>query len=168
MNIGHELLNAPFPAMVQSLGIGIAEAQLALDRVSLQIAQRMAGYSPNASGAMVKDNSNLVTLQEGGEAYSLLALGFTPTFYQFVETVIELKMSISTSRSTEFGLTVGVSAGVNVFFVTASASVSASFSQKYQYSAEGSSLMRTKLVTVPPPVILEERLREIIRADQEA
>ncbi len=43
-------------------------------------------------------------------------------------------------------------------------SVSASYSAKYQYSAEGSSLMRTKLVPVPPPAILEERIRAMIAA----
>ena len=42
--------------------------------------------------------------------------------------------------------------------------VSASFSSKYQYSAEGSSLMRTKLVPIPPPALLEERIRALIAA----
>jgi hypothetical protein len=40
--------------------------------------------------------------------------------------------------------------------------VSASFASKYQYSAEGSSLIRAKLVPVPPPAILEERIRRIM------
>ena len=41
-------------------------------------------------------------------------------------------------------------------------SVSASYASKYQYSAEGSSLMRTKIVPVPPPPVLEERIRMIV------
>jgi len=42
--------------------------------------------------------------------------------------------------------------------------VDASYSSKYSYSAEGSSLLRTKLATVPPPTILEERIRSMMDA----
>jgi hypothetical protein len=41
-------------------------------------------------------------------------------------------------------------------------SVSASYASKYSYNAEGSSLLRTKLVVVPPPTILEERIRRMV------
>ena len=40
--------------------------------------------------------------------------------------------------------------------------VYAAYSSKYSYSAEGSSLLRTKLVPVPPPTVLEERIRKLI------
>ena len=33
--------------------------------------------------------------------------------------------------------------------------------------AEGSSILRTKLVPVPPPPILEERIRELVQADKD-
>jgi hypothetical protein len=61
----------------------------------------------------------------------------------------------------------------SVGFFSASAkmrvsTVSASYSAKYQYSAEGSSLMRTKLVPVPAPAILEERIRAMIAASTAA
>jgi hypothetical protein len=160
--IGQELLNAPFPEMVRSLGIGIAEAQFALDRMSVKIAQMMSGFKQTASGEIVKDESLLIKLEEGGRSYSLLSLGFTPTFYQYVDTVIELKMAISMSRSSEFSFSAG--GGVNGFLF--SASVNASYSQKYQYSAEGSSLMRTKLVTVPAPSVFEQRLKELVRNEE--
>jgi hypothetical protein len=107
-----------------------------------------------------------------GNSYSLLELGFTPTFYQFVDTMIELKMSISMSRETNVSrssTTVNASVKGSVGFFSATAkmrvsTVSASYSAKYQYSAEGSSLMRTKLVPVPAPAILEERIRAMIAA----
>ncbi|WVM90436.1 hypothetical protein UMZ34_09950 [Halopseudomonas pachastrellae] len=38
----------------------------------------------------------------------------------------------------------------------------ASYASKYSYSAEGSSLLRTKLSPVPPPPILEERIRAMM------
>lgn len=161
-SIGQELLNAPFPEMIKSLGVGIAEAQLALDKMSVKIAQMMSGFKQKANGEMVRDDEVLVKLEEGGKAYSLLSLGFTPTFYQFVDTVIEIKMAISMSRSSE----VSVSVKAKVRALVYSASVNASYSQKYQYSAEGSSLMRTKLVTVPVPSIFEQRLKELIRNEQ--
>lgn len=170
-SVGTELLNAPFPEFVVQLGKGIAEAQYELDKVSLRITQLMAGYSNETTDSDESDildlkgkaeNKDLITLAKD-KSYTLLELGFTPTFYQFVDTVLELKMAVSMSRESvytrsskekrmQFRLFRG-SAKV--------ASVNASYSQKYQYSVEGSSLMRTKIVTVPPPPRLEEIIREI-------
>jgi hypothetical protein len=178
MTVGTDLLNAPFPEMVKSLGVGIAEAQFELDLVSMKIARMMAGFMPDdedpdtpppANNTATRDDKMLVPLGDGN-SYSLLELGFTPTFYQFVDTMIELKMSISMSRETNTSKSFSnttVSASGSVGFFSAKArvsatSVSASYAQKYQYSAEGSSLMRTKLVPVPPPPILEERIRAMI------
>jgi hypothetical protein len=103
---------------------------------------------------------------------SMLELGFTPTFYQFVDTIIEVKISIryseetnastsisNTSRSGSLGFRLGLGrAGINRQVNTSQ--VNASYSQKYSYSAEGSSLLRTKLTPIPPPAILEERIRQ--------
>ncbi|MDC1162415.1 hypothetical protein OAT18_03125 [Tenacibaculum sp.] len=145
-SITRDILNAPLPEMVKTLGIGIAQAQRALDRVSMDLAKELVDTK----------------IEMGDEEYSLLSLGFTPTFYQYVDTVLEMKMSFSMSKTTEFGVATSVSGGVNVGFVAVSASVSASFSQKYQYSAEGSSMLRTKLVAVPNPPAFEQRLRAMI------
>ena len=49
-SIGQELLNAPFPEMVRNMGTSIAEAQFALDRTSIKIAQMMSGFKQNANG----------------------------------------------------------------------------------------------------------------------
>lgn len=159
MSVAQDLLNVPFPEMVRSLGIGIAEAQYALDRVAVRIAQQMAGFKLDNNGDLVPDESALVKLKADEPAVSLLALGFTPTFYQFVETHIEFKMAISmkTSTETSYGAEVGAS-----YFGFVSASVNASYSQKYQYEASGSSEMRTKLVTVPSPAIFEQRLKALM------
>lgn len=178
MSVGTDLLNAPFPEMVKTLGVGIAEAQYELDLVSMKIARMMAGYEPDEEpedgslpATSTPERTLLVPLGDGNE-YSLLELGFTPNFYQFVDTLIELKMSISMSRESNYSrssTTVNASVKGKVGFFSASAkmrvsTVSASFASKYQYSAEGSSLMRTKLVPVPPPAILEERIRAMITA----
>lgn len=106
---------------------------------------------------------------------SMLELGFSPTFYQFVDTIIEVKISIkytqegsvtrnssaggfSSSGRTQ-GLRGLIFGGRRSSTVTTS-HVNASYSQKFSYSAEGSSLLRTKLVPIPPPAILEERIRQ--------
>ncbi|WP_302142320.1 hypothetical protein [Halomonas alkalicola] len=174
MSVGQDLLNVPFPEMVKSMGVGIAEAQYELDLTSLKIARLMAGYAPEADeegGGVTSERPNLIHIGDGSPTgYSLLELGFTPTFYQFVDTLIEVKMSISMATESETrrsSAQVNASASGKVGFLSASAkmkvsTVSASYSSKYQYSAEGSSLMRTKLVTVPPPAILEERIRAMI------
>lgn len=108
---------------------------------------------------------------------SMMELGFTPTFYQFVDTIIEVKISIkytsegessvstmrnnkSTSASLGFGFT-RIRAGSNV----QTSQVNATYSQKYSYSAEGSSLLRTKLVPIPPPAIMEERIRLLMESE---
>lgn len=155
MPIGQELLNAPFPEIVRDLGVGIAEAQYALDQVALKITRLMAGFRLDQNGQIVADETQLVKLSEDGEAVSLLALGFTPTFYQYVDTLIELKMDVSMTRERTFSL----EAAAKVRSFTAVAAVNAKYQQKYQYQASGSSSMKTKLVTVPAPAILEERIR---------
>lgn len=162
INVGRELLNAPFPELVRTLGVGIAEAQYALDRVSIKIAQLMAGFKLNDAGNLERDETSLIKLREGDPGVSLLALGFTPTFYQFVETYIELKLAISMKKEEEVTAASSVGGVAWSPFGVIAASVNASYSQKYQYEANGSSEMRTKLVTVPAPAMFESRLKQLM------
>ncbi|TSJ41698.1 hypothetical protein FO442_13790 [Fluviicola chungangensis] len=166
MNVGRELLNAPFPELVRTLGVGIAEAQYALDRVSIKIAQLMAGFKLNDEGNLERDENSLIKLRENDPGVSLLALGFTPTFYQFVETYIELKLAISMKKEEEVSAESSVGGVAWSPFGVIAASVNASYSQKYQYEASGSSEMRTKLVTVPAPAMFESRLKQLMDEKQ--
>lgn len=169
VSIGQELLNVPFPEMVKNLGVGIAEAQLELDMVSTRIAQLMTGNVVNVDAAdeqADEGEQDGMTVKLGDGEYSLLELGFTPTFYQFVDTIIEVKMAVSVKREQSQSTTTkkkSITGRLRLFRGSASVSVSsvnASYASKYQYSAEGSSLMRTKLVPVPPPQLMEEIMRE--------
>lgn len=164
--IGKELLNAPFPQLVRTLGVGIAEAQYALDRVSIKIAQLMAGFKVKDDGTLERDETALIVLREGDEGVSLLALGFTPTFYQFVETYIELRLAISMKTENQASIETSVGGVAWSPFGVVAAAVNASYSQKYQYEASGSSEMRTKLVTVPAPAMFESRLKELMNESQ--
>ncbi|WP_222102003.1 hypothetical protein [Fluviicola chungangensis] len=166
INVGRELLNAPFPELVRTLGVGIAEAQYALDRVSIKIAQLMAGFKLNDEGNLERDENSLIKLRENDPGVSLLALGFTPTFYQFVETYIELKLAISMKKEEEVSAESSVGGVAWSPFGVIAASVNASYSQKYQYEASGSSEMRTKLVTVPAPAMFESRLKQLMDEKQ--
>src|SRR5262249_28073552 len=113
-------------------------------------------------------------------------LGFSPTFYQFVDTIIEVKIAIKITRSIEATMTIkdrsrttttsssgggvisALFGGERASSTTVSTSQGdASYSSKYSYSAEGSSLLRTKLVPLPPPPILEERVRRQMDEDVE-
>jgi hypothetical protein len=186
-SVGTELLEVNFSQLVGGMGQGIADAQLRLDMVSMQLAQMMSGRDYKL---LVMDENGYFKLDEnhrpvtidmpavkvafGGGEYSLLELGFTPTFYQFVDTIIEVKVSVSITREETASrsavdidsrlslggtLFTGFNAGLKV------STVSASFASKYQYSAEGSSLLRTKLVPVPPPAILQERMRRLAESE---
>ncbi len=114
---------------------------------------------------------------------SMLELGFTPVFYNFVDTIIEVKIAIKITRTSEYGRTTSNKTtrnsnskkGSGVFgkifggkdkssSTVSTSQVDASYSSKYSYSAEGSSLLRTKLSPVPPPPILEERIRSMMEA----
>ena len=131
-SVPRTLLEAPLPEMIQRLGLAVAEAQAALDRNSIEVAQSLA--------------ETMVTL--GGAEYSLLALGFTPTFYAFTEATIEAKMTFSVQQSEEF--TVGGSISVSAFSIV-SASINASYTRKYSFSAEGASSIAARLVSLPAP-----------------
>lgn len=117
---------------------------------------------------------------------SMLELGFSPTFYQFVDTIIEVKIAIKISREQGFsrtsrnanrtnqnqsrggGLVGAILGGRRSSNETVTTSqVDASYSSKYSYSAEGASLLRTKLVPIPPPAVLEERVRRQMDEDTE-
>jgi hypothetical protein len=172
--IGQELLDVPFPEMLKSMGLAIAQAQFELDNTSLRLARMMAGEEYDVPDPTETDPTRTkavrAMVQFDGKSLSLMELGFTPTFYQFVDTIIEVKVSISMSREAQSAFsTTTVQAemegGHAVFYAKTAAkcsTVSASYASKYQYSAEGSSLMRTKLVPVPPPAILEERIRQMV------
>jgi hypothetical protein len=86
---------------------------------------------------------------------TLLQAGINPTFYQFVDSTIEVKMSISSTSSSETSLdvSVGVSASADFFFGSATVTSNVNFhtANKYSYSVTGSSSLTTQLKPVPPP-----------------
>lgn len=193
MSIGQQLLDVPFPEMVYKLANAIAQGQRRLDRASLDTAKALAKAkvkvipeiyeviqpgSVRDVGGVPVTGVNVSTTYADPATYTLLQAGLTPTFYQFTETIIEVKISISqrTELSSElelgsefeFSTEVEAEASANFFLFggstkvktssTFSSHVNYTSSAKYSYSAEGSSLLRTTLKPVPPPPRLLPRV----------
>lgn len=144
-SIGQELLNVPFGDMVMQLANAIAEGQYKMDMTSCKIAKLMGDKEQCPI-----EIPNFENVTDGSEVVSLIGAGFQPTFYQFTDTIIEVKISISMSKSME--------ASASASYKCFCASVSASFSAKYSYSCEGSSLIRTKITPVPPSAFMQKLL----------
>ncbi len=161
------LTEIPFAEMLTSMGSGIAEAQFELDKMSTLIALMMSGEyvltTDEAGQRNVVQGDSRVAID--GQQYSLLQLGFAPTFYQFVDTVLEIKVSIrmqeehtatetkTDTKTSQSSWTEGGFLGIGGTRRTKAhtTTVSSQFSSKFQFTSEGSSLVRTKLVPVPPP-----------------
>ncbi|QXM24544.1 hypothetical protein KO353_15100 [Elioraea tepida] len=185
--VGQALLDVPFPEMIAKLGLGIAEAQMALDLNSMRTAQALANTTipPGTVVVAIKETVNAdgnVTNTEvlyNDQEMPLLVYGINPTFYAFSETVIEVKMAITMAvergASVSFGqkfsyenttkfkgsfesggllklLAGSAKASVeNTTTVAYAATMNATYTSKFNYKVEGSSLLRTTLTPVPPP-----------------
>ncbi|MEM6721260.1 MAG: hypothetical protein AAF611_18175 [Bacteroidota bacterium] len=161
-----QITNAPLPMMLEKLGMSIANAQSALDANSIRLANELAA----------------VKIDLGGEEYNLLSLGFAPTFYAFTEASVEMKMEFSMAESESYGGALGFSYGkssnsnnnsnsnnsssdstsTQMFGV----SVSAHYSRKFSSSAEGSSSIAAKIVSLPAPDIYLEILKSTINTEE--
>jgi len=143
--VTRSLVSAPLPQIIERLGLSIAQAQSALDNNSVKVAQAMAE----------------TPVELGGQTYNLLTLGFTPSFYAFTEATVEAKLSFSMSETTETSVSAGVTAKVNYGVVMVAASVDVSYARKFSVSAEGSSSIAARLVSLPAPEAFNEVLRRL-------
>lgn len=170
MSVGQDLLDVPFPAMILSMAQAISKGQMALDKASLQtlavLARTNFGFIPEVTEVLTPGN----VTQRGGVPVTgvnvdfsaaepvqlnMLQAGILPTFYQFTESIIEVKMAISSksesSSEFEFGASVSVSADFLFASGTFSSHVNYKTANKFSYSVDGSSLLRTTLRPTPPP-----------------
>lgn len=154
--------------MMRAFGTGIADAQRRLDYVSLRIARAMGGLDPETfapPGEQPRAGVAPAAAFTGpsGRGYNLLELGLSPTFYRFTEAVLELKLAVSTSEEVartdplKPKVKVSVSLGRTGLGVRVQ-TISGSYSCRYQYAAESSSRLRSKLVAIPAPAALEARI----------
>lgn len=117
--------------------------------------------------------------------HSMMELGFAPTFYQFVDTIIEVKIAIKITRESSYTTTRKDTASAvdssskrkRSFWGTSSdnaysrnvatSQVDATYANKYSYSAEGASILRTKIVPIPVPSVLEDRIQSFMRSEEQ-
>ena len=199
MSIGQELLDVPFPDMIYKMANAIAQGQRKLDKTSLDTARALAKAKVmvipdiyeivekkklsdtleagvTLPGATTGDIETIAVKTVSAKAVemTLMQAGLLPTFYQFTESLIEVKISISHRSSSqsefEFGASLEVSteaeAHGSLFGFGGSGSVSTTFashvnyksSSTYSFSAEGSSLLRTTLKPVPAPARIIPRI----------
>src|ERR1041385_2055403 len=121
MSIGRDLLDLPFAEVVRNLAIAIADGQAALDQNSIATMRALADTEvnliTNITETILLDRREIdVTVPDGSggtrtervvvsgarvettpsrEPMSLLQAGLQPTFYQFTEATIEVKLSIT-------------------------------------------------------------------------
>lgn len=140
--------SCPLPKFLQSLCTSLADAQLALDRRAAELLREMA------------DPAHGIKLPAAGHseprAFSLLELGFEPCFLHIQEATISAKYSLSVSESQEVGAGATIGGG---YPGIVSASVSASYAQKYSFDSALATEITTKLVSVPAPSQLLSRIR---------
>ncbi|WP_144394099.1 hypothetical protein [Pleionea sediminis] len=148
--VNKQLAEAPLPLLIKNLGQAVADAQFALDTYALEMLAKAAEKG--------------VTLPSEDKPRSMLELGFTPTFYHFSEAKMLAKVAFSMSKSREVSVGVSASGGVPGIFT---ASVNASYSNKYSFKAEGSSEIATKVVSVPAPGYLADLIEDLRQSKRE-
>lgn len=154
--------------LIHQVARGVAQAQEHLDHSSFLAAERMvgsvlrrhpeSGESVDALGRPTEtpelQDTRLALGFEPGDGprrprrFSLFELGFTPTFYQFVDTTVELRLA----------MTVGSDQGRTALY---GAGVDGTYSGTFGFDAALSSVVRTRLVPVPPPSDLQQRVETL-------
>jgi len=191
MAIGQDLLNVPFPDMVYNLARAIADGQKRLDKNSLNTLKELARTKFDFIESITEVLLPVPqTIQAGGNEITvtginvettispptkltLLQAGLTPTFYQFTESLIEVKIQLKTTMDNEvkvdagfefdetLGVEMGFGGGLAGLFGGPSGKITSTThvashtnvetTSKYSVTQEGSSLLRTTLKPVPPP-----------------
>jgi hypothetical protein len=163
-SVGQELLDVPLPEMVMKLGLGVAEAQRALDENSVETASMLAKTKVpivlSITQTIAADGSVSYLEQEPVDV-SLLQIGLMPTFYQFAEATIEVTMDIKTTTSRETNINVSAKAKVGFAMWSASVKTDVSHNRKFGKEVHGTSRLVTRMVPVPPPARIEPVLNTV-------
>ncbi|MBO4695686.1 MAG: hypothetical protein J5643_00230 [Lachnospiraceae bacterium] len=187
-NVGHKLADVPFDLMLMNVGTAIAKAQFEMDQESISILQAMCTQTVSLPALKIEKGK----LSDHPIETSMIGAGFQPTFYQFAETIIEIKMTINvameqteekevegtetttTTDSTQIsarGRVLGFLRGSRLRTlkkktVVTTTPIDATYTNKYNYNQEGSSLLRTRIVPVPPNTIVQKQLEMRAQAMQ--
>lgn len=155
-----DLTHTSMAEVIHSVALAIASAQHELDRSSVAASAALAGVGDPGESIMVPFGREEADGRLAPRYVSMVELGFVPTFYQFVDTVIDMKLSVSMRRGRWEG---GRRGGLQV----TARPVDANFSSTYSYGADLAATVNTKIVPIPAPPALEDRIAaERERAEQ--
>jgi hypothetical protein len=164
--VGNELAEVPFGDMLRSIAEGIADGQHALDLTSLRTLQELTQLKV----AIIPEITEVITPQPfdvpiSGQApvrvtgarveaiaaapveMTALQAGIEPTFYQFTEATIQLKVSIQLRETRETSADGKSSRGLRAF----TSNVNFRTKNTYSYNVEASSSVTAIMRPVPAP-----------------
>ncbi|HTS54303.1 MAG TPA: hypothetical protein VMH26_13595 [Burkholderiales bacterium] len=164
--VGNELAEVPFGDLLRSVAEGIAEGQHALDMTSLRTLIELtkikvdlipevtevitpAPFDVPVSGqAPVRVTGARVEASAAAPVQmSALQAGLEPTFYQFTEATIQLKVSLQLRETQETDADGKKQTGLRVF----GSNVNFRSQNTFSYTAEASSSVTAILRPVPAP-----------------
>jgi hypothetical protein len=165
--IGNELAEVPFGDFISNVAQGIADGQRALDltsvRTLIELSKTTVDLIPevtevitpepfdvNVSGQAPIEVTGARVTASAAEPITMSALqaGIVPSFYQFAEATIQLKMSLQ-MREVEKTETEGTKSRGRQLF---GSHVNFRTQNTFTYSAEASSSVTAILRPVPPPL----------------
>lgn len=126
---------APLGEVIASIGRGVADAQAALDRASLEATLAIYETEGDAGADLLRE------------------IGYRPTFYVLPETTCEVQVSMRVGASESSGSNAGSAALKARSYVTP---VDAGFANRFGYEASASARLSFKIVPIPPPSALDE------------
>ena len=179
MAIGRDLLDVPFAELVRNLAVAIADGQTALDRNSLDTLRTLAATQidvltditeviepdvrsvdvtvPDGSGGSRTQSISVTGARVRASGapplrMNMLQAGLLPTFYQFTEAAVEVRIAITLREDQQSQSQGFLGLGRSRAYA---ASVDFRSANKYSYQATGSSVLRATLKPVPPPSRLD-------------
>ncbi len=155
LEAGQVLASLPLDGMISSLGVGIAKAQHALDMNAIEMAVKLAELTLDFPGPTGEDGTPTKYSR------SLLSLGFTPTFYQFTEATLDIKIEMKVEVEDKSSTQVSANASAAKGPVAMAGTVSSDSSRKYGAESSAMTAVHLQLVSVPPPAPFLEYIRQV-------
>jgi hypothetical protein len=167
--VGNELAEVPFGDLLSNVAQGIADGQLALDITSVKtliaLSNTMVDLIPevtevitpqpmsiNVSGqpSVQVTGARVTATPSAPVKMNALQAGITPTFYQFTEATIEMKVSMQARAVEETDTNGKKSTGIRLF----GSNVNFRTQNTFSYSADASSSVTAVIRPVPAPARL--------------
>lgn len=165
--VGNELQAAHFGEIVSSIAQGIADGQRALDLASIntlailsntpvylipEVAEVITPASVSVQASGLAQPVQVTGVRVSGVAspavpMSALQAGILPTFYQFTEATIELKLSIQLREADQTDTDGSRQSGIFAF----ATHVNFRTQNTYSYAVDASSSVKVVMRPVPPP-----------------